>query len=94
MKRTTIMIEEELLHEIQQIAQQKEQSASSIIREALAAYVTRQYAQNPPPNPLLGLIGLGHSPEPTDVANGGDEAMLSEAVDPVQGWSVDDEPVS
>ncbi len=94
MKRTTIMVEEELLHEIQQIAQQKEQSASSIIREALTAYVTEQHAQNPPPNPLLDLIGLGHSPEPTDVADGGDEAMLSEAVDPVQGWSVDNESVS
>jgi hypothetical protein len=93
MKRTTIMVEEELLHEIQQIAQQREQSASSIIREALAAYVTGQHAQNPPPNPLLDLIGLGQSTEPTDVADGGDETMLAEAVDPIQGWSVNDEPV-
>jgi hypothetical protein len=92
MKRTTIMVEEELLHKIQQIAQQKEQSTSSIIREALAAYVTEQHAQNPPPNPLLDLIGLGHSSEPTDVADGGDEALLSESVDPIRGWSVNDEP--
>lgn len=93
MKRTTIMVEEELLHEIQQIARQKEQSTSSIIREALAAYVTGQHIQNPPPNPLLDLVGLGHSLEPTNVADGGDEAILSEAVDPLQGWSVNDEPV-
>ena len=93
MKRTTIMIEEKLLHNIQLIAQQKEQSAASVIREALAAYVTEQHALNPPSNPLLDLIGLGHSPELTNVADGGDEAMLRDAVDPIQGWSVNDEPI-
>ena len=93
MKRTTIMVDEKLLYEIRQIAQQKEQSTASVIREALAAYVIEQHTQNPPPNPLLNLIGLGHSAEPTDVADGGDEVMLREAIDPIQGWSVD-EPVS
>ncbi|MBE2225326.1 MAG: ribbon-helix-helix protein, CopG family, partial [Anaerolineae bacterium] len=34
MKRTTIMIEEELLYDLKQIAQQQGLSTSSVIREA------------------------------------------------------------
>ena len=40
MKRTTIMVEEDLLYDLQQIAQRQGESTSSVIREALASYVT------------------------------------------------------
>ena len=88
MKRTTIMVEEKLLYEIKQIAQHQNSSMADVIREALTNYVTEKHHQNPPQNPLLDLVGLGESAEPTDIANGGDEALLQEAIDPVYGWSV------
>lgn len=89
MKRTTIMVDEELLYDLQQIAQQQGESTSSVIREALATYVTRQRELAPPPNPLLGLIGLGSSAAAMDLSDGGDEQLLRQGVDPIYGWSVD-----
>ena len=91
MKRTTIMIEEELLYDLQQIAKQQDKSASSVIREALALYVAEMQEASPLENPLMSLAGLGASATVTDVADGGDEAMLAEGADPVTGWSVVDD---
>ncbi len=91
MKRTTIMVEEELLYDLQQMAKQQNKSTASIIREALALYVVEQQVENPVANPLLTLAGLGASATVTDVADGGDEAMLAAGVDGVVGWSVVDD---
>lgn len=87
MKRTTIMIEEELLYDLKQIAQQQGLSTSSVIREALAAYVTEQHEESPPENPLLSIIGLGASEEVVDLSNGKDEEILQEGIHPLYGWS-------
>ena len=92
MKRTTIMVDEELLYDVQQLAQQQGASTSSVIREALVSYVTRQHELAPPENPLLGLVGLGGSGAVMDLSNGGDEELLMQGVDPVYGWSVDHDP--
>lgn len=91
MKRTTVMVEEDILYELQQIAQRQGTSTSGVIREALAQYVAAQHEAHPPGNPLLALVGLGESDEPTDVADGGDEEMLREGSHPVRGWSVSDD---
>ena len=88
MKRTTIMVEEELIYELKQMAKEQNKSTSNIIREALALYVAEQHRIAPPKNPLLGLMGIGESIEPTDVSDGQDEEMLRQAVDPLYGWSV------
>lgn len=88
MKRTTIMVDEETLLDLKQLAQAQQRSTSSLIREALCQYVIEQREENPPQNPLLGLIALGESAEPTDVADGGDEAMLRAGVDSIRGWSL------
>ena len=87
MKRTTIMIDEALLYELQQIANQQNKSTAFILREALALYVTEQQRIAPPANPLLGLVGLGESAEVTDVANGRDEEILQQEIHAVYGWS-------
>ncbi len=84
------MVDEELLYDLQQIAQKQGESTSSVIREALATYVTRHHEAEPPENPLLALIGLGSSAEPTDVSDGKDEEMLRAAVHPIFGWGRDD----
>ncbi|MCZ7669608.1 MAG: ribbon-helix-helix domain-containing protein [Chloroflexi bacterium] len=87
MKRTTIMIEEELLYDLKQIAQQQGISTSSVIREALAAYVTEQHEEAPPENPLLSIIALGASEEMIDLSNGKDEEILMNDIHPLYGWS-------
>ena len=89
MKRTTIMVEESLLYEIKQLAEEQNKSAANVIREALALYVTEQHRLAPPENPLLGLVGLGESEEPTDVRDGGDEVMLGDGVHPLYGWTAE-----
>lgn len=40
-------------------------------------------------NPLLALAGLGATAEVTDVAEGRDEQLLRDGIDPVKGWSRD-----
>lgn len=91
MKRTTIMVEEETLYELQQIAQTRKQSTSRIIREALATYVAEAHKQSPPDNPLLALVNLGASEEPMHLGDGDDEALLRDGVDPKIGWRVSDD---
>lgn len=92
MKRTTIMIEPDVLYDLQQLAQERSVSTSQLIREALATYVIEQQKRNPVVNPLLALAGLGASEEVTDVADGQDEQILREGIDPITGWSNHDEP--
>jgi len=87
MKRTTIMIEEEVLYDLKQIAQDQGKSTSSIIREALAVYITEQHEEAPPENPLLSIIGLGASEEDFDLSNGKDEEILKDGIHPLYGWS-------
>ncbi|MEM7032200.1 MAG: ribbon-helix-helix domain-containing protein [Chloroflexota bacterium] len=89
MKRTTIMVEESILYEIKQLAERQNKSAANIIREALAQYITEQHQQMPPENPLLGLVGIGESDEPTDVRDGGDETLLANGTHPLYGWTTE-----
>lgn len=89
MKRTTIMIEEEVLYDLKQIAQQQGTSTSNVIREALAAYITEQHEEAPPENPLLALAGIGYSEEMIDLSDGKDEEILRKEIHPIYGWSSD-----
>jgi len=91
MKRTTIMIEEDLLYDLKQVAQQQNTSMASVIREVLEAYVVEQHKLAQPDNPLLRLAGLGESAEMTDLSDGKDEDILRAAAHPIFGWSVVDE---
>lgn len=91
MKRTTIMVDEALLYDLQRIARSQKKTSSAVIREALEAYVTEQHEKSPPANPLLALIGIFDEGEPTDVSNGGDEEILRQGIHPIYGWSTHDE---
>lgn len=88
MQRTTVMLDESLLQALKQLAHMRQESTSNVIREALAEYIAEQQRIAPVENPLLALVGLGATAEPTDVAEGGDEAMLRAEIDPVYGWSI------
>ena len=87
MKRTTIMLDEDVMYDLKQIAQQQGKSTSSVIREALAAYVTAEHEKAPPENPLLALAGIGHSEEMLDLSDGKDEEILKAEIHPIYGWS-------
>ncbi len=79
MKRTTIMAEEELLYKIDVIANREGKSKAAVIREALVMYITEAESENPPENPLLGLIGLaGDDGVEMDLSDGKDEEFLAE----------------
>ncbi len=92
MKRTTIMIEPDVLYDLQQLAQQQNVSTSQLIREALSTYIIERQRRMPVTNPLLALSGLGATKEVTDVAEGQDELMLRKGIDPIKGWSNHYEP--
>lgn len=89
MKRTTIMVEEDLLYDLKQLAQQQNTSTASLIREALVAYVAGRQREDVFDNPLLRLADLGTIAAPMDIADGRDEEILRAEVHPILGWSVD-----
>ena len=89
MKRTTIMVEEELLYDLKQIAQQQNKSTSSVIREALAEYVVEQRQGAAYENALMRLVGLGAVSESMDLSDGKDEDILRNGIHPIYGWSND-----
>lgn len=85
MKRTTVRADEAVLDKIDEIALKQGKSKASIIREALEDYVTNHQTESTPveewpQNPMLGILALAQTHEgfASDVANGGDEAMLRE----------------
>jgi hypothetical protein len=90
MKRTTIMIEEELLYDLKQIAQAQDRSTASVIREALAEYVSEQRLEAEEENPLLRLVGLADKAVPMDLSDGKDEEILRNGIHPVYGWAIRD----
>ena len=90
MQRTTVMLDESLLQALKQLAHMRQESTSNVIREALAEYIAEQHRATPIENPLLGLVALGATTEPTNVAEGGDEAILRDEIDPVYGWRIAD----
>jgi hypothetical protein len=83
MKRTTVMIEEETLLELNQIAGERNTSASQLVREALAEYVLTARAEQRSARPLPSFIGIGEGP--ADLS-GRAEELLAQLTDPESGW--------
>lgn len=80
MVRTSIMAEEELLRQINQIAYALGKSKAAVMREALSEYVERIQQTVYAENPLLGIVGIaGDAGEETDLSNGKDELFLKES---------------
>jgi predicted transcriptional regulator len=90
MKRTTIVADEEVMLEIQSIAQRENRSTSNVIREALATYVHRYHSRTTKPeNPLLAIAALGQNRTgETDVSERVEE-ILADEIDPKFGWSLE-----
>ncbi len=80
MKRTTILLDESLLLDIQQLAEEENTTASRVIREALAEYV----AVRRKPRPRLSFQAIGDSGQ-GDVSERAEE-ILAEDARPPEGW--------
>lgn len=83
MKRTTIMADEDLLLELEQIAADQGVSTSQVIREALAAYVVETKTRQAAARALPSFVGIGEGP--VDLSERHEE-LLDELTDPQQGW--------
>ena len=58
MKRTTVFLDETLERDLQAIARQEKRPVASLVREALAAYITNR---KPTAAPALSFVGAGAS---------------------------------
>ena len=83
MKRTTVMIDEETLLELNQLAGERSTSASQLVREALAEYVLAARAEGHSERSLPSFIGIGEGP--ADLSERGEE-LVAKLTDLENGW--------
>lgn len=84
MKRTTILADEHLLLEAQQLAMQRGTTLTVLLQDALREYI----AAHRPRERRLSFMGMGDSGQPNlSVSNGWDEEILEREVDPIAGWA-------
>ena len=83
MKRTTVMIEEETLLELNQLAGERSTSASQLVREALAEYVLAARAEGHSERSLPSFIGIGEGP--ADLSERAEE-LVAKLTDLENGW--------
>lgn len=80
MKRTTILADEALLLEVQQLAASQGKAVTAVVQEALRAYVRAPRAGR-----HFSFAGIGRSGQ--RYGAGHEEAMLAAKASPVEGWS-------
>ncbi len=83
MKRTTIIVDEEILLELAQITAGRGLSTSEVIREALAEYVAAGRAGQPANRRLPSFVGIGQGP--TDLGQRAED-YLDQLTDPKHDW--------
>jgi len=83
MKRTTIMVDEEALLELGQIADERGTSASQVIREALAEYLVAARSEQRAMRPLPSFVGIGEGP--TDLSTRAEE-LVEQYTGLERGW--------
>jgi predicted transcriptional regulator len=82
-KRTTVLLDDALLIEAQALAEQRSMTFTSLISEAIRAYIQANRMPR-----QISCIGIGRSDRPRGtLRDGGDEAELRAGIDPVEGWS-------
>ena len=80
MKRTIILVDEELLLEARQVGVREGKTLTDVIREALTNYVAAHRAGR-----RLSFVDMGNSGDP-GLAHQTDE-ILSAETDPIDGWA-------
>lgn len=81
-KRTSIIIDEELLQRLQRLAKRRKTTSSKFIRDAVAQYVTEAEAEDRPRR--FSFIGIAESGY-TDTAERAEE-ILDEELSTDKGW--------
>ena len=79
MARTTILLEDDLLLAVKQLARIKETTATAIIREALKAYLKRQQRAKVPSFTAIGRSGQSSVSEQA-------EGILRREIKRQEGW--------
>jgi len=79
------VVNEKLVHRIEEVARQVRRTPEQVITEAMRVYEEQLQADDGTPF-WSAIIGLGASGE-ADVAARDEEILLAE-VDPIRGWSV------
>jgi hypothetical protein len=78
----------EVLHKIEELAEQEKRTPSEIVADALQLYKAQKKKKMSGVEFLLSIAGQGKSGQ-NDVSER-DEEILASEVDPVLGWHVDD----
>ncbi len=82
MKRTTIVADDDLLREMQHLAQRRGMTFTAVLQDAMRAYLDAQR-----PSTIESLAGIASSGKPVDYSNGRDEEILLAEVHPIYGFS-------
>ena len=83
-----IVLEPEVLHRIEELADREQRSPSEIVADAIELYKSQQKKKMSDIEFMTAIIGLGESDE--DDVSERDEEILASEVDPIRGWRVDD----
>jgi hypothetical protein len=79
MKRTTFLLPDDLVAQIERERQRRDVSAATIVREAIATYFAERA-----PGRKLGFIGIWPGEEPTDLASHVDDLLAEGWVDAIE----------
>ncbi len=80
MKRTTIVADDDLLREMQHLAQRRGITFTAVLQDAMRAYLDAQR-----PSTIESLAGIVTMDEPVDYSDGRDEEELAAGVHPIYG---------
>lgn len=78
----------EVLHSIEELADQEKRTPSEIVADALQLYKAQKKKKMSGVEFLLSVAGLGESDQ-EDVSER-DEDILASEIDPVRGWRMED----
>jgi predicted transcriptional regulator len=88
----SIVLEQELVHRIEELAEREQRTPSEIVADALDAYKSQQPKRSEEKMSdiefLSAIVGLGESDE-EDIAER-DEEILASGIDPLRGWHVEE----
>lgn len=76
----------EVLHSIEELANQEKRTASDIVADALELYKAQKKMSDI--EFLYSIVGLGKSNQ--DDVSERDEEILASEIDPIRGWHIDD----
>lgn len=82
MKRTTVVVDDDLLREMQHLAQRRGTTFTAVLQDAMRAYLDTQRLST-----IEALAGVVTSDKPVDYSDGRDEEELAAGVHPIYGLS-------